>query len=195
MNTEPKIILTTDRLILRTWQVTDIPAMAAISADPQVMEFFPAIQDKEATIKLTNHNNDHYEKYGYAFYALEIKATGEFIGFVGLNHPPYEIPNFKPKGSPVVEIGWRLAARHWNQGYATEAARAVLEHAFTQLKLDEIISFTAAINTKSRHIMEKIGLQHDKTDDFDHPKIAENDRLKKHVLYRLTRDKYLINQS
>lgn len=185
-----KIILSTDRLILRTWKPSDILPMTAISSDPKVMEHFPALQDNAATEALIAHINHHYEQFGYALYATEIKETHEFIGFVGLNHPRFTIPNFQPKGLPIVEIGWRLAAKHWKQGYATEAAKAVLHYAFTELDLHEIISFTVTANTKSRRVMEKIGLHHSEADDFDHPNLQDDSPLKRHVLYRLTRDEY-----
>src|SRR3990167_7420896 len=189
-----KIILSTERLILRTWKQSDIPLMAAISSNPLVMEHFPATQDIAATQALVNHINQHYEKFGYALYAVETKDTHEFIGFVGLNHPPFEIPNFQPKGLPIVEIGWRLSSNHWGKGYATEAAKAVLHYAFIELNLGEIISFTVVANIKSRHVMEKIGLHHSEIDDFNHPKLEENSPLKRHVLYRITRDNYQANQ-
>ena len=189
-----KIILSTKRLILRTWEPSDVPWMTAISSNPRVMEHFPVLQDNAATQALIDHINQHYETFGYALYAVEIKDTHEFIGFVGLNHPSFEIPNFQPKGLPIVEIGWRLSSKHWGQGYATEAAKAVLHYAFTELDLPEIISFTVPANTKSRHVMEKIGLHHSEADDFDHPKLEENSPLKRHVLYRLTRDDYQANQ-
>lgn len=187
------IILTTKRLILRTWKSTDTPLMAAISSDPLVMEHFPAIQDMTATQALINHINQHFETFGYALYAVETKETHEFIGFVGLNHPPFDIPHFQPAELPIVEIGWRLSSKHWGKGYATEAAKAVLYYAFTELNLGEIISFTVVANSKSRRVMEKIGLHHSETDDFDHPKLEENSPLRRHVLYRLTRENYLKN--
>lgn len=188
---QPKIILTTERLILRTWQDSDLALMAAISSDPKVMEYFPATQDLTATRALIDHIHRHEKQFGYALHAVETKLTHEFIGFVGLNQPSFVIPGFVAKGEPVVEIGWRLAAKHWGRGYATEAASAVLHHAFTGLQLPEIISFTAAINFKSRRVMEKIGLHHDAADDFNHPALDETSPLKKHVLYRLERMKYL----
>ena len=190
-----KIILSTERLILRTWKPGDTPLMTAISSDPMVMEHFPALQDNVATQALIDHINQHYETFGYAAYAVEIKDTHEFIGFVGLNHLPFEVPNFHPKSLAIVEIAWRLSSKHWGQGYATEAAKAVLHYAFTELNLQEIISFTVPANTKSRHVMEKIGLNHSEADDFDHPKLEENSPLKRHVLYRLTRDNYEANQT
>lgn len=95
---------------------------------------------------------------------------------------------------PIVEIAWRLSSKHWGEGYATEAAKAILNYAFTELNLPEIISFTVPANTKSRRVMEKIGLNHFEADDFDHPKLEENSPLKRHVLYRLTRNDYQANQ-
>lgn len=167
--------------------------MAAISSDPLVMEHFPALQDVTATQLLIDKVNQHYETFGYAPYAVETKDTKEFIGFVGLSYPPFEIPNFQSRGMPIVEIGWRLSSHHWEKGYATEAAKAVLRYAFTELNLSEIISFTVTGNTKSRRVMEKIGLHHSVADDFDHPKRDENSPLRRHVLYQLTRDDYQAN--
>lgn len=190
-----KIILTTDRLILRTWKTSDLPLMTAISSDLLVMEHFPAIQDITATQALIDRITQHYEKFGYALYAVETKDTHKFIGFVGLNQPSFEIPNFVPKGLPIVEIGWRLSAKHWGTGYATEAAKAVLRYAFTELNLSEIISFTVTANAKSRRVMEKIGLHYSEADVFDHPKLENNSPLKKHVLYRLTKNEYLKTQN
>jgi ribosomal-protein-alanine N-acetyltransferase len=86
-----------------------------------------------------------------------------------------------------VEIGWRIARAWWGQGYATEGARAALEAAFTQLGLDEIVSLTVAANTRSRRVMERIGMSHDPADDFDHPRLAQGHPLRRHVLYRIDR--------
>lgn len=188
---ESKIIITTERLKLRTWLMEDIPMMALISSDPKVMEYFPATQDLKATERLINRINEQYKNYGYTLYATEIKETGEFIGFVGLSHPPFIIPDFKSSVRPIVEIGWRLSSDHWGKGYATEAAKAVLAYAFNVLNLNEIISFTTIANVRSRKVMEKIGLCHDEQDDFAHPMLDDNSPLTKHVLYRLTRDQYL----
>jgi RimJ/RimL family protein N-acetyltransferase len=185
-----KILLTTNRLILRTWKPNDTLLMAAINADSQVMKHFPSTQNLTATQTLIDRINQHYEKFGYTLNAIETKDTGEFIGFVGLNHPQFDIPNFTPHSAPIVEIGWRLSSKHWNKGYATEAAKAVLHHAFTTLNLNEIISFTVVANTPSIHVMEKIGLHHATNDDFDHPKLDEQSPLRRHVLYRLTKEEY-----
>jgi RimJ/RimL family protein N-acetyltransferase len=176
------IILKTKRLILRTWEEQDLDPMSAINQDPLVCEFLPKIGDRAATKALIQRFINHYEKYGFTAYAVELKSNGEFIGFVGLLVVSFEAPF-----TPAVEIGWRLGSQHWGQGYATESAKAVVDFAFTILKLEEIVSFTVENNIRSRRVMEKIGMQHDPHDDFDHPKLSKNSPLCRHVLYRLSR--------
>lgn len=181
-----KTIIETERLLLRTWQPTDTPLMAAISADPSVMEHFPATSTLTETEALIERINQHYKAFGYTLYAVETKSSHEFIGFVGLMRPTFTIPHFTPKHLPIVEIGWRLSSKHWGQGFATEAAKAVLHYAFTDLQIKEIVSFTASTNIKSQRVMEKIGLQHHPEDDFDHPNLDKTSSLSRHVLYRLS---------
>ena len=130
--------------------------------------------------------NTHFENHGYSFYATVRKDTGEFIGFIGLL-----IAGFESHFTPTTEIGWRLSSNHWGQGFATEGAKATLDYAFRKLKIPEIVSFTATGNANSIRVMQKIGLQHNKDDDFDHPKLGNSSPLKRHVLYRLSRETYI----
>lgn len=95
------------------------------------------------------------------------------------------IPRFEAHFTPCVEVGWRLAADHWGRGYATEAGRAALRFGFEQLGLEEIVSFTVSANERSRRVMNRIGMVHRPVDDFDMP--ATSERLRRHVLYRITR--------
>lgn len=180
-------ILETDRLILRTWVDEDLESMLAINQDPKVMEYFPSLQDLEMTKNFIDKVNVHFENHGYSLYATVRKDTGEFIGFIGLF-----TPEFESHFTPAIEIGWRLSSNHWGQGFATEGAKAVLDYAFRELKIPEIVSFTAASNAKSIRVMQKIGLKHNEADDFYHPKLDDTSLLKRHVLYRLTRTQYLI---
>ena len=76
------------------------------------------------------------------------------------------MPGFTAPFTPCVEIGWRLAAAHWGRGYATEAARAVLVHAWDVVGLDEVVSFTTAGNDRSRAVMVRLGMRYDPGDDF-----------------------------
>ena len=171
--------LETQRLILRSFQMTDLDDMAAIDADPKVCEFLPAIGTRENTAAIIQRIMNHEREKGYSLYAVELKATHKMIGWVGLI-----TPTFDAHFTPAIEIGWRLASEHWNQGYATEGAKVVLDYAFQVLGLKEVVSFTTEKNLASRRVMEKIGLRHDSKDDFSHPKLPGHP-LEKHVLYRL----------
>ncbi|MBI5448033.1 MAG: GNAT family N-acetyltransferase [Gammaproteobacteria bacterium] len=175
-------IIETERLILRTWREEDIEPMAAIDQDPKVCEFLLGIGNRATTEAGVKRIIQHYKQHGFCLYAVELKSTHEFIGWTGLS-----VPSFEAHFTPAVEIGWRLDSRHWNQGYATEGAKAVLQYAFTVLKLPEIVSFTAVNNQASRRVMEKIGLHHESSDDFDHPKLEKSHPLCRHVLYRLSK--------
>ncbi len=105
------------------------------------------------------------------------------IGFTGLTIPTYTVP-----ATPCVEVGWRLTPTAWNKGYATEAATTCLQWGFTELSLEEIISFTFEGNTRSRAVMERIGMTRNAADDFDHPMLPPDSPLLRHVLYRLPLD-------
>ena len=181
-----KIMIETDRLILRTWRESDLQQMLTINQDPKVMEYFPGLQDLEATTNFITKVNNHFDKPGYSLYATTRKDTSEFIGFIGLL-----IANFEAHFTPATEIGWRLSSKHWDKGFATEGAQAVLNHAFRELKIPEIVSFTAEGNAQSIKVMQKIGLRHHANDDFDHPKLEDTSPLKRHVLYRLSKEEYL----
>ena len=107
---------------------------------------------------------------------------GAFLGFSGLSAPAFEAAF-----TPAIEVGWRFAPEAWGHGYATEAGRASVAFGFEALRRDEIVSFTAPANVRSRAVMERIGMTHDPTDDFDHPNLADGHPLRRHVLYRLRR--------
>jgi ribosomal-protein-alanine N-acetyltransferase len=170
----------TERLLLRRWRDEDREPFAALNADPAVMEHFPAALGRAESDAFLDRNAAHHEQHGWGLWALEVRQTGRFIGFTGL-----AVPRFDAHFTPAVEIGWRLAREAWGHGYASEAARAVLAVGFGDLGLDEIVSFTAVDNTRSRAVMERIGMTHDPDEDFDHPALPEGHPLRRHVLYRL----------
>ena len=176
------IIFKTKRLILKTWKEQDLDSMPAINQDPLVCEFLPKIGDRAATKALIQRFINNYKKYGFTAYAVGLKSNGEFIGFVGLL-----VTSFEAHFTPAVEIAWRLDSKCWGKGYATEAAKAIIDFSFTTLKLEEVVSFTVENNIRSRRVMEKIGMHHNPHDDFDHPKLPKNSPLCRHVLYRLSR--------
>jgi ribosomal-protein-alanine N-acetyltransferase len=116
----------------------------------------------------------------------EIPREGSFIGFVGLS-----VPSFDAHFMPAVEVGWRLARETWGHGFATEAARAAIRDGFEHLGLSEIVSFTVPANVRSIRVMERLGMTRDPVDDFDHRRLPDRHRLKPHVLYRLSRARWL----
>ena len=172
--------LTTDRMILRRWRDADREPFQALNADPRVMEFFPSKLSPEESDQAIVWIEKHFETHGFSIYAAELTETKTFIGFVGISVPMFDAPFM-----PAVEIGWRLACDYWGRGLATEAARAVVRHAFQTLKLPSLVSFTVPANLRSRRVMEKIGMFHDPAGDFDHPRLPHGHPLRRHVLYRL----------
>lgn len=175
-------VLTTSRLRLRPWRETDLPTFAAINADPVAMEFFASVRTRAESDEMVKRINGHFERHGFGLWAVEVVGVADFIGFVGLN-----VPDFQTHFTPCVEIGWRLSPEYWGHGYATEAAREALRFGFETAGLDSIVSFTVPENLRSRAVMERIGMKHCEADDFDHPLLEEGHRLRRHVLYRITR--------
>ena len=175
-------MIETPRLILRQWLDSDRAPFAALNADSQVMEFMPNRLTRDESDALVDRIQADFKQHGFGLFAAELRETGEFLGFVGL-----AVPRFAAHFTPSVEIGWRLASRHWGKGYATEGALAAARHAFDDLGLDALVSFTASRNIRSRRVMEKIGMTHDDRDDFDHPSLEARHPLRRHVLYRLSK--------
>jgi RimJ/RimL family protein N-acetyltransferase len=174
----------TERLTLRQWRDSDYAPYVALNADPRVMEHFPNTLDKAASDAMADKIRSLITEQGWGFWAVERKDTQAFIGSVGLHRPTADLPF-----NPCVEIGWRLAAEHWGQGYATEAARAALQVGFETLGLEEIVAFTALSNLKSQAVMERLGMQRDE-ETFEHPDVPIGNPLREHCLYRMTSDSY-----
>jgi RimJ/RimL family protein N-acetyltransferase len=175
--------LRTRRVLLRGWRPGDREPFAALNVDPQVAEFLDGVRDRAASDALVDMIDAHWARHGFGLWAVERLDDGRFIGFTGLSRPSFEAPF-----QPAVEVGWRLARDAWGQGFATEAAEASLEHGFETLGLEEIVSFTAPANVRSRAVMERLGMQRDPADDFDHPRLPIGHPLRGHVLYRLRAD-------
>ncbi len=182
-------IIKTERLILRPWCEEDLAPFAAMNADQRVMKYFPSTINKEDSDAFARRMMQEMQDQGWGRWVVEIPGQAEFIGYVGLVHVPFEA-HF----TPAVEIGWRIAYDYWDKGYATEAACAVLEYAFQTLKLPEIVSITVPQNTRSRRVMEKIGMHHVEDGDFYHPRLPERHKLSWHVLYMLSHDEWMANK-
>jgi RimJ/RimL family protein N-acetyltransferase len=175
----------TERLVLRRWLPRDRGPFAAMNADPEVMAHFPALLSREASDALVERIEAGFDQHGFGLWAVEVRSAGAFIGFTGL-----AVPGFEAAFMPAVEIGWRLQRSAWGQGYATEAARAALAVAFDEIGLREVVSFTSTVNERSRAVMHRLGMAHDPADDFDHPRVPPGSTLRRHVLYRLTANRW-----
>ena len=170
----------TPRLILRDWRDDDVEAWVTINADPRVTEFFPKAYTRELSEASAAAIRAQLRRDGFGWWALEIRGGPAFIGSIALQAVPFEAAF-----TPANEIGWRLAAQHWGQAYATEGARAALGFAFNELKWTEVVAFTAASNLRSQRVMERLGMSHNAGDDFDHPRVEVGHPLRRHVLYRI----------
>lgn len=171
--------LASERLLMRPWREGDRAAFAVLNADPRVTATLGGSMSEMDSNALAERIADHIDTHGWGLWAIEIPGKCDFAGFVGLSRP-----RFEAAFTPCVEIGWRLAHEHWGHGYATEAALVALGFGFTVLDLPEIVSFTTTTNQRSRDVMDRIGLVYDPSADFDHPMLAKDHPLLRHVLYR-----------
>ncbi|MCB5189315.1 GNAT family N-acetyltransferase [Methylobacillus arboreus] len=175
----------TDRLILRQWREDDLAPFAALNADAEVMAYFPQALDRPRSDEMVQRCASLIKERGWGFWAVEDRLSHAFIGFVGLHVPSHDLPFM-----PCVEIGWRLSRAYWGKSYAFEAAKAALNIGFGALGLDEIVAFTTLKNTRSRALMERLGMQQD-AETFDHPSVLHILSLRVHVLYRLRREDWV----
>lgn len=181
-------VLETQRLYLRQWQISDFELFAEMNADPEVMKYFPKLLTATVSDVIANKCQQLIEDNGWGFWAVGLKDDIEegdtFIGFVGLNETHKALPF-----APSIEIGWRLHKDYWRKGYATEAAQASLKFAFEELRLDEVVAFTAVINTPSQSVMQYIGMANTQN-NFYHPMLEVSHILAEHVLYKITREQW-----
>jgi RimJ/RimL family protein N-acetyltransferase len=168
----------TDRLILRRWKDADRAPFAELNGDPGTLVFFPSTLTREESDAFVDRIEARFERDGHGLWALEVRQTGEFIGFTGLAPLREDVPN-----GGGMEIGWRLARPAWHQGYATEAARAARDVAFGGAGLAELWSMTAVLNTPSQAVMRRIGMA--EAVRFEHPGVPDGSPLKPHVMFHL----------
>jgi len=174
-------IVNTDRLLLRRWRKEDRAPFAELNGDPETLVFFPSTLTRAESDAFVDRIEARFEDHGYGLWALEVRQTGEFIGFTGFAPMPENVPG----GPDGTEIGWRLARTAWHHGYATEAARGALDVAFAGVGLPEVWSFTSVLNTPSRAVMRRIGMT--EVARFEHPRVPDGSPVKPHVTYYLAR--------
>ena len=170
----------TERLVMRGWRESDLGPWAEMNADPEVRRYLgPLLTFEQASAWALNYQDD-LDHYGFGFWALEVRASGEFIGFTGLRSVDDGMP------FTGIELAWRLARPAWGHGYATEAGRAALRYGFGTLGHPEIVAVTMARNLRSQAVMRRIGMTIDPAEDFDDPDVEES-ALRRHVVYRKLR--------
>lgn len=173
--------LETSRLILRPWKPSDLHQFAEMNADRETMKYFPSILTREKSDQLANKCQALIEQNGWGFWAVELKTNQSFIGLTGLHKTEPPLPF-----APAVEIGWRFSKDAWGKGYATEAAKSALLFGFDHLRLDKVVSYTAATNHRSQAVMKRLGMNKS-SQIFNHPNIPTDHPLSEHVLYRLNK--------
>ncbi|MGG9999324.1 GNAT family N-acetyltransferase [Pseudovibrio ascidiaceicola] len=176
----------TKRLVLRTWEERDLDGLAELNADPRVMEFYPSVLSRAESEKMLARYMDAQQQYGFCFSVTTQKGSGRFLGYCGLKVPGYQQ---HLSFGPCVEIGWRLLRSEWGKGIATEAAQMWLRFGLETLQLNEIVSFTPVQNSRSEKLMQRLGMVC--VEEFEHPMLEDGHRLKRQVLYKMTRQRYL----
>ena len=171
--------LETERLILRDWQRGDFEALHALCTCPQVMATIGPLHDEEKTRGLLGRLQERTQLHGHTFWAMERKDDGRVIGFCGVSRGPV------PPIEGLLEIGWRMAADCWGQGYAREAAQATLRWIAANRPGEPIAAITSVGNVRSRGLMERLGMRYRPDMDFEHPNVDDGSHLKPHVTYWL----------
>lgn len=174
--------LETPRLTLRRWQESDREPFAQMNADPVVMHFFEAPMTRQQSDEAIDRYLAAFDREGFSFFAATMRNAGDFIGTIGLQTMRDAVPNLL---QPAVEIGWRLAQAAQGKGLATEGAHVIVDFAFNQLCLNEVVAITALPNQASHRVMEKLGMIHHPELDFDHPRVAAGCQYQRHTLYSL----------
>lgn len=175
-------MIETDRLLLRAWRKRDEAPYHAIKSDPRVMATLGPLPSREESDRTLQRFIKAERAHGFTFWAIERRSDRTLLGYAGL------LPT--PEGTPVegeVEIGWGLGSAHWGQGYAREAAAAALGWGWRNTRERRIVAMTTPANERSWGLMQRLGMRRDWGGDFDHPALAEDDPLRRHVTYRIER--------
>jgi RimJ/RimL family protein N-acetyltransferase len=150
-------MIESERLIFRRFTLDDLPQLIQQRSDPDVNKFLGGtrLQNPEALSKRIRFYMSCYDSHGFGMCAMIWKPTGEMIGSAGLQ--PLD-------GTKEIEVGYSMIKEYWGRGIGTEAARTWLEHGFREHRLDRIVAVALTENRASRHIMEKLGMQYEKTE-------------------------------
>lgn len=154
------MILTTSRLVLRSWRDADRMAFAALNADPEVAADLGGPLDRRQSDAKFDRYRAAFEQHGICRWLIEDRQ-GRFVGYAGImpSDPAHPL-------GPHAEIGWRLVRSAWGEGFASEAARAALQDGFERKGFAEVLAYTAADNHRPRGVMGRLGLQREASRDF-----------------------------
>ena len=175
-------MIETARLILRPWREADREPFAAINGHPEVGAWLSGVLDRAQSDALMDRLGAHIAEHGFGFWAAERKADGRLVGAIGPMVMGDDLP-----APGAIELGWRLHPDAQGQGLATEGAAAARDWAFAKLGAPEVVAITAQTNLRSQAVMAKLGMAHDPARDFDHPRLAADHPLRRHVFYAVKR--------
>lgn len=175
-------MIETERLILRPYREDDRDAFFALNGHPDVGAWLAGPQTREQCDAMMDRVSGLIDQQGFGFWGAERKADRRLIGMVGLLVMGDDLPT-----PGAIELGWRMHPDAQGSGLATEGAAACRDWAFANLDVDEVVAITAQTNVRSQAVMRKIGMTPDPARDFDHPKLAEDHPLRRHVFFSVKR--------
>ncbi len=175
-------MIETDRLILRAYREEDREDFAAMNGHPDVGAWLSGPLDRAGSDAMMDRITDLIAEHGFGFWAAERKADRRLIGAIGLLIMADDLPT-----PGAIELGWRLHPEAQGSGLATEGAAAARDWAFANLGVDEVVAITADTNVRSQSVMRKIGMRPDQGRDFDHPRLAQDHPLRRHVFFTAPR--------
>jgi len=151
MSHYPMVIVETPRLALRTLGMEDAPELQALFSDPEVMRFYDGLRDLTATRAWIARHTAFYRTRGCGVWGVEAKGAPGLLGYCGLI--PQEV-----EGREELEIGYLLGRIHWGHGYATEAAAACRDLAFSRYAAPRVVSLIAPANARSIAVARRVGM-------------------------------------
>jgi RimJ/RimL family protein N-acetyltransferase len=169
--------LQTNRLRLRPWRDDDLARLFAMNSEPDVNVWLggPALADRSTSaLKLIQK---HFEEHGWGILLVEDLA-GRFLGLTGLQPVRSNLSI-----APATEIVWRFRTAAWGNGYASEAATAILTNSASYGAPEDIVSIVAAENTRSARTAERVGFRRAPALDFLHPDLHDDNRLRPHHVF------------
>lgn len=143
--------LRTERLILRAWEAADVVPLHGFLSDQDVMRYFPPSSPPslERVERLVASQLEHWARFGYGWWAVEVEKGPPLVGWCGLQYLP---------DTDEIEVAYLLGQAYWGQGWATEGARASLRYGFEELKLERIVAIVHRENQASQRVIQKLGM-------------------------------------